>query len=72
MLKIENSIPIPELTGTRQVYPFKDMKVGDSVLIENASHDHKAVSAAKMYFWRTDKKMTAKVVDGGVRIWRIV
>jgi len=71
MLKIENLIPIPEMLGTNQIYPFKDMKVGDSIFIENANHNHKAVSAAKMHFWRTDKKMTAKTIDGGVRIWRI-
>ncbi len=75
MLKIENSVPIPKATqdGARggRIYPFNNMEVGDSVLIENAGHDHKAVTAAKAYFRRNGKKMTAKVEDGGVRIWRI-
>jgi hypothetical protein len=71
MLKIENSIPIPPMAGTKQIYPFKDMEVGDSVFIPEANHDSKIVSAAKMHFWRTGKKWTAKIVDGGIRIWRV-
>ena len=71
MFEIDHSIPVPASAGTKRIYPFSQMEIGDSVFIPNATHDSKAVAAAKMYFRRSGKKMTAKSGDGGVRIWRV-
>lgn len=68
-MKIDKDIPIPE--STAKSYPFKDMEVGDSIMIENAVMGGKEYSQARMHGHRNDKKFTARVVEGGIRIWRV-
>ena len=54
------------------VYPFKDMRVGDSVFFPDepkGGRSNPAV-AAKVYGAKYGKKFSARKMDGGVRIWR--
>ena len=71
-MKIEKDIPSPPSAHGNRKYDFPDMEIGDSIFLEGCGHDSKSVVAAKMYFRRNDKKMTARLIDGGIRIWRIV
>ncbi len=70
-MKIEKGVSPPETRGGNRKYVFPDMEIGDSVFLDGCGHDSNAVVAAKMYFRRTEKKMTARLVDGGIRIWRV-
>jgi len=66
-MEIEKNIPVPDDTSDT----FKKMEVGDSLLIPCEDHKGKIYSRAKMHFYRSDKKIKARKVDGGIRIWRI-
>ena len=70
MEQIESHIPAPKPAPYRR-YPFAQMKPGDSVFFDGIDHDDNAVHAAKRYFKRTGKKMTARKENGGIRIWNV-
>jgi len=70
---IEKGIPIPErrrgnLGGASNRYPFGQMEVGDSFFCPGASSSVEA--AANLYGKRSDRKFSARYVEGGTRIWR--
>lgn len=71
-MQIDKSFPIPasrKLRGAR-IYPFDQMEIGDSVLIDRA----KAGSAKASAIWygnRTGKKFITRDSDQGRRIWRV-
>ncbi len=78
--KIEKDVPIPSLrrgpkAGTRK-YPFAQMEIGDSLLIPGNGDQRQAVSIYNyigVYRKRGElkAKFTARMVDGGIRVWRI-
>ena len=65
VFKIEENIPIP----VRTVYPFSDMKIGDSflVLFDNDKKFRGLHTAAK----RKNIKITIRREKDGYRVWRI-
>jgi hypothetical protein len=68
-LQIEKGIPIPQ-SGSRthaRKYPFDEMEIGDSVLVE----DDRVYSAVSVYSKRNGKKYATRKVEGGIRVWRI-
>lgn len=77
MLKIDEGIPVPERArSTWAKYPWKEMKVGDSFLIERVNGEviaivrdraNKAVQYAKKY----GHEYCTRASDEGVRVWRI-
>jgi hypothetical protein len=74
MFKIEKNIPVPanRNRGT-SIYPFKEMKKGDSFFIpvkgeKEQQNRRKAVTASA---YKHKVKITARVVDNGVRVWRV-
>ncbi|WP_353265785.1 hypothetical protein [Gemmatimonas sp.] len=69
MLQIESNVPPPE-SHARLRYPFADMYVGDSFLIEDPSMVKNARSAAWMYSKRHGWKFSCRKVEGGWRVWR--
>ena len=67
-MQIETKIPMP---ATRSRYPFKEMKVGESVFFPNAATGGKEYIAANMIGRNHGKKFSGRAVDGGLRIWRV-
>lgn len=69
---IEKQIPIPpvgyEPIKYETKYPFRDMKVGDSIFIQSAK---KTISHARYWEAVTNFKFTQRRLKGGIRIWRI-
>ncbi len=71
MFKIDKGVPLPkrQVKGTTK-YPWPALKVGESFLIPGGSLTNLRSScsaAGKRY----NMKFTARLVDGGVRIWRV-
>ena len=70
MIKIDKDIPIPTIRGK---YPFKDMKVGDSFLVEKPTvSKHNVASALHSSAKKMGKdyKITVRREENGVRCWR--
>jgi hypothetical protein len=71
---VESNIPAP--TG-RSGYPFAAMDVGDSFMIktEDAVASKKSATAigasARNFGKKHPSKFTVRLVDGGVRCWRV-
>jgi hypothetical protein len=69
MLQIESHVPPPE-SHARVKYPFHEMTVGDSFLIEEPWMVKNARSAAWMHSKRHGWKFSCRKVEGGWRVWR--
>lgn len=73
MIKIDKKVPIPtKRSGRKSIYPFSDMKIGDSFEIK--INDRTAVgNAARQWAQREGNgyKFTTSAVGDKVRIWRI-
>lgn len=72
-MRVDRSVP-PPLPARR--YPFDSLKPGESFLLEVPLGEvHAALqrlrSAAYARGRRTGETFTARVVHGGVRVWRI-
>lgn len=83
MLPIETSIPIPDLNARKRVYPFAEMKTGDSFLVPvpaEPGDTFKVRRKRKQAFVSerirrcraaSGRKFATRQVDDGVRVWRI-
>ena len=64
---LEKNIPLPR---PRQKYPYRDMNVGDSFFVENASMQNICNQN-----YRTGKKFNmsfiARAEGNGIRVWRV-
>lgn len=72
---VEKNLPIPESqTCGDYKYPVQDMEVGDSIFEPGPknSSESKVRLSAKKYGTKTGKKFSARKVEGGVRVWRIL
>lgn len=69
---IENGVPPPnsELVNSR-IYPFLDMQVGDSVLINDKSIHTLSGSVKHAQHKLKNSKFICRTVTDGVRVWRI-
>jgi len=65
-MKIEKSVPMPT---ERNKYPFREMDIGDSFLVE--VDVVKVISAAHAWGKVNNKKFSIKKVDAGHRCWRV-
>lgn len=80
MIKVDKDIPIPKY-WQRTMYPFANMKVGDSFFVPNmkkingSTMSRKVTMAAYVYGWRHEMKFITRTVteEGivGIRVWRI-
>lgn len=76
--KIQKNVPIPEV-HSKIKYPWPDMEVGDSVLIEAEKEEklynlkRKVGPSARYYGEKVGKQFKTLIdYDGhGVRVWRI-
>lgn len=67
--KIDKNVAMPPRAGKTGKYPFKEMEVGDSVLI-----DKKITSLSPTYtaYGRRHNKKFVGVTEGtGTRVWRV-
>lgn len=72
MYKIEKNIPMPLIRGFR-MYPYREMKVGNSIFIPDSDVPPSGAYPAPHYFAKRNPeyKFTVRKVEGGFRIWRI-
>ena len=74
-MQIEDNIPPPEPSHRGVMYPFRRMKVGQSVFFadEPKGTASKPAIAARVAQCDSKKELmfTARKIAGGVRIWRI-
>lgn len=71
-IKIEKGIAIPPktVTGRPRIYPFDELKVGESFFVKDkAPEDISACRALAQK--RTGSVYVLRSVKGGVRVWRI-
>ena len=67
MIKIEKGIPLPE---KQSIYPFEQMEVGDSIMIENKTL--RAVGAIVAgAVRRLPMSFKSHAIGSGVRVWRV-
>lgn len=77
MLTIEKNIPIPEAARGRPKgktkHGFENMDVGDSVFFDGYTSVQNAspYQSAALYGKKYGKKFSGRILDGGLRIWRI-
>lgn len=73
MFKIEKNIQIPPLRGASKKYPLSEMEIGDSFLVPCDKEDADAVRnrVTQNFYSIRPKRFTGRVVEGGVRVWRI-
>jgi hypothetical protein len=70
-MEIEKGVEIPEATrGRRCKYPFRQMEVGDSFLIEDEEQYKKVRSAASTWGKKNGVVFTTQVSEEGLRVWR--
>jgi len=76
MIPIDKDVPLPRRRhggrGARPaIYPWSRMEPGDSIFVQGRSHLSEvsgAIARAKRTHGHT---YTSRVVEGGVRIWRV-
>lgn len=68
---IEKGVPIPAIVREPTKYGFERMEVGDSMFFEGQKHGGKGAIAARVFAHKKGWRMTSRVMDGGVRVWRI-
>ena len=69
-MKIENNIPIPAPHQQGVKYPFGELGVGDSFLAP-PTKCQSLKAAASQYKRLHGVNFTTRIVEDGVRIWRI-
>ena len=75
MYTIERNIPFIQISKPSRAtkYPFPHLKVGDSFFVPDT--DRKTIprvrSAASIWAKTYNRKLATRVVEGGLRVWRI-
>lgn len=69
-IKIEKGVPMPAKPGSAMAHPWKDMEIGDSVLV-GASTNDAARSMAYKAGQKLKRKFEYRQTDKGFRIWRV-
>lgn len=71
VIAIESGIPIPKNNrGCKGIYPWRDMEVGQSFFVARGNV-RTLNSSAGCASRRLGRKFISRVMDGGVRVWRI-
>jgi hypothetical protein len=69
-MNVDKNIPIPSTSGRgrKTEYVLPDMEVGDSFFV----HGETSKYLAKLFYQKKKKnyELTARSMDGGVRVWR--
>ena len=67
MIKIENNIPVEKLNHF--IYPWKDMKIGDSFLFPKRNNSNYGL--AKKASKKHNCEFIVRITENGMRCWRI-
>jgi hypothetical protein len=70
MFETEKFVPIPAGYVKKKKYPFAEMEIGDSIFFAEYAMKS-ARSCSHAFGVRNGMKFTTRLVDGGMRIWRI-
>ena len=72
-IKIERGVKITPITtgGGTHIFPFAEMKKGESFFYPSDSHKLQAASQSWRKRGNESVKFTVRQVKGGARIWRI-
>jgi hypothetical protein len=70
--KFEQNIPVPAAPNAPR-YPFKHLKIGDSILYEctDSQTKHRAYKAAHVTAARNNWRIITRQLPEGVRVWRL-
>lgn len=81
-MKFERSMSVPMpawqeavregRVGRPTIYPFADLKIGESILIPGKKSASSLSSSIQTVRKRTGFEFTTRKEDGGVRVWRTV
>lgn len=71
MYSIEKGIEIPKSQKKNLKYPFRNMEIGDSFFVEKDRRLAAYSIVSQFARQNPPMKFTTRVVDGGVRVWRI-
>ena len=70
MYPIEDNFPIPESKGRRPRYPIRSLEVGQSFMVPGGNQKS-LTSCTDWVRKQTQRRFSVRVVDGGVRVWRV-
>lgn len=70
MYAIETGIPVQRHKHGNEVYPWRDLEVGQSFFVANGNLKSLRASASRMKR-EINHHFTVNPVDGGVRVWRV-
>jgi hypothetical protein len=72
MYAIEKGIPVTRAFRVPYRYPFNDMEISDSFFVPDGADRIRSTRArCSQVKQQTGKEFIARVVDGGVRVWRV-
>lgn len=72
MYQIESNVPVPDCRKNKGVYPWKQMKVGDSFFVERLGQVEKRKLVVSLNgSGRRNFPIRCQVQPNGVRCWRI-
>jgi hypothetical protein len=73
--EIEKGIPVPEPVqrGPWPKYPLRIMQIGDSFFVKSSNEKLLAsvINSAREFGSRNKKKFATRLMDGGIRVWRV-
>jgi hypothetical protein len=67
-VKIDKNIPIPGRARGGAIYPWDDLKVGDSFVVSTGTNGRQLCLSAGLT--RPSKKFISRIVNGVCRVWR--
>lgn len=73
-MKIDKGVPIPEKKNKESKYPFDQMEVGDSALMEDYTPENMRKLNSIIYYYTSKnkgKKFTQRQEGDKIRVWRI-
>ena len=70
--RIEKNVPIPPRRGRRSKYPVADLKQGESFLVPSGTFKKPQSVVSTLYAAakRIDVKVSVRIMEDGVRVWR--
>jgi len=73
MTQIDSEIPLPPKQTGREKHPFRSLDIGQSFVIPGTDYyaQARARQHACVYGKKLGRKFATRLVDGGVRIWRV-